>query len=91
MKCVQRKHLGVVQPINGALVHVGEGATCHPLNVDGLNLHALQRADDREVGVVSDMLRGSPAARVWRDCLIRVSRTSTLKVAKWGKMDANCG
>jgi len=40
-----------VWPDDGAVLHVGEGTTCHPLHGDAFDFHALERADDGEVGL----------------------------------------
>ena len=43
--------LRVKCPEDGTLFHIREGASCHPLDRDGLDFHPLERADEREVDV----------------------------------------
>jgi len=57
------KTLWIMGPDNRALLHIGEGATCHPLYGDGLDLHPLERADEREVDV-GVVVRESQAVRL---------------------------
>jgi hypothetical protein len=52
-------------PDDGALLHIGKGATCHPLHRDGLDFHPFERADEREVDV--GMVVGEPQAIRFED------------------------
>ena len=47
------ERLRVVWPGDGAVLHIGEGTTCHPLHGNGLDFHVLERADDGEVSLES--------------------------------------
>jgi hypothetical protein len=54
------ERLGIVGPNDGTFPQVGEGTARHPLHGDGLDFHALERANDWEVGV--DMVAGEGEA-----------------------------
>ena len=58
--CIREgRHRRLVRASQGSVARwwcspcVGEGATCHPLNGDGLDFYALGRSDNREVSLES--------------------------------------